>query len=211
MTASAALTTAQRRTRGSTRITMLRSAADLLRERGAAGVTIDAVLARSGSPRGSVYHHFPEGRSQLLREALEFAGEQITEAIHQAAGGDGTALLRRFAELWRDALVSSDYSAVSPVLAAAVGSGQDEQQLSAVAADIFRRWRDASIEAFVREGFHRAEAAALAHTTISALEGAVALCRATRSPEPLDDVTREMEFLIQAREFVCRSMVSEPR
>jgi AcrR family transcriptional regulator len=205
MTASAALRTTQRRTRGSTRVTMLRSAAELLRERGAAGVTIDAVLARSGSPRGSVYHHFPEGRSQLLREALQFAGDEITEAIDQAAGGDGTALLHRFAGLWREALISSDYAAVSPVLAAAVGSGQDEQELSAVAADIFRRWRDASIEAFVREGFERGEATALAHTTISALEGAVVLCRSTRSPEPLDDITREMEFLIKAREFVCRS------
>lgn len=211
MTTSAALRTAQRRTRGSTRIAMLSSAAELLREHGAAGVTIDAVLARSGSPRGSVYHHFPEGRSQLLREALEFAGRQITEAIHQAAGGDGTALLRRFAELWRDALLSSDYAAVSPVLAAAVGSGQDEQQLSAVAGDIFRSWRDASIEAFVREGFDRAEATALAHTTISALEGAVVLCRSTRTLEPLDDVTREMEFLVKAREFVSRSGVSDLR
>lgn len=211
MTGSAALQTAQRRTRGSTRIAMLRSAAELLREHGAAGVTIDAVLARSGSPRGSVYHHFPEGRSQLLREALEFAGHQITEAIDQAAGGDGTALLRRFAELWRDALVCSDYAAISPVLAAAVGSGQDEQQLSAVAGDIFRSWRDASIEAFVREGFDRAEATALAHTTISALEGAVVLCRSTRTLEPLDDVTREMEFLVKAREFVGRSRVSDLR
>ena len=206
--ASAIPAAALRRTRGSTRTTMLRSAAELLRERGAAGVTIDAVLARSGSPRGSVYHHFPEGRSQLLREALEFAGDQITEAITQAAGGDGTALLRQFTGLWRDALVSSDYTAGSPVLAAAVGSGPDEQQLTAVAGDIFRSWRDASIEAFVREGFDRGAATALAHTTISALEGAVVLCRSTRSHEPLDDVAREMEFLIKARQFVSGSAVS---
>ena len=53
---------------------MLVSAVEVLRERGAAGVTIDEVLARSGAPRGSVYHHFPGGRSQILREALNFAG-----------------------------------------------------------------------------------------------------------------------------------------
>lgn len=184
---------------------MLRSAAGLLRERGAAGVTIDAVLTRSGSPRGSVYHHFPEGRSQILREALQFAGDEITAAIEHAAGGNGTALLRQFAGMWRDALVASDYTAGSPVLAAAVGSGHDEQELTPVAADIFRRWREASIEAFIREGFDRAEATALAHTTISALEGAVALCRSTRSLEPLDDVVQQMEFLIKAREFVSCS------
>ena len=144
-----------------------------------------------------------------MREALEFAGDQITDAIEQSAGGDGTALLRRFTGLWRDALVSSDYTAGSPVLAAAVGSGPDEQQLTSVAGDIFRRWRDASIDAFVGEGFDRAEATALAHTTISALEGAVVLCRSTRSLEPLDDVARQMEFLIKARQFVSHSIVSD--
>ena len=38
--------------RGATREKMLLSAAEVLRERGAAGVTIDEVLSRSGAPRG---------------------------------------------------------------------------------------------------------------------------------------------------------------
>lgn len=53
--------TKPRNKRGSTRARMLGSAVEVLRERGAAGVTIDEVLARSGAPRGSVYHHFPAG------------------------------------------------------------------------------------------------------------------------------------------------------
>lgn len=183
---------------------MLVAAADLLLERGAAAVTIDAVLARSGAPRGSVYHHFPGGRSQILREALQFAGGEITAIIERAAGVSAVALLRQLADLWRTALIDSDFTAGSPVLAAAVGSGTDEQQLNSVAADIFRGWREASREAFMREGFDSDDATALAHTTISALEGAVVLCRAIRSPQPIDDVARQMEFLIKARAFVAR-------
>lgn len=193
--------------RGTTRATMLATAAELLRESGAAGVTIDAVLARSGCPRGSVYHHFPAGRAQILREALQFAGDEITATIEHATSSDGTELLREFAALWRHALVGSDYTAGSPVLAAAVGSGPDEQQLTSVAADIFARWRDAAAQAFIREGFDPAEASSLACTTIAALEGAVALSRSLRSAEPLDAVTAQLEFLIKAREFVCRSGV----
>lgn len=189
---------------------MLVTAAELLRESGAAGVTVDAVLTRSGCPRGSVYHHFPGGRGQILREALQFAGDEITATIDQALTGDGTELLRQFAALWRDALIGSGYTAGSPVLAAAVGSGPDEQQLTSVAADIFARWRDAAAQAFVREGFDSAEAASLAYTTIAALEGAVALCRSLRTLEPLDDVTTQMEFLIKAREFVSRSGIAAP-
>lgn len=183
---------------------MLVAAADLLRERGAAAVTIDAVLTRSGAPRGSVYHHFPGGRRQILREALEFAGHEILEAITRDGNASPVALLRELAALWRATLIASDFTAGGPVLAAAVGSGPDEQQLSAVAAGIFRRWREASRDAFIREGFDSAESTALAHTTISALEGAVVLCRALRSTEPIDDVARQLEFLIKARAFVAR-------
>ncbi len=71
---------------------MLISAAEVLRERGAAGVTIDEVLARSGAPRGSVYYHFPEGRNQILAEALQYAGEALTEVIDEAAANGGMYL-----------------------------------------------------------------------------------------------------------------------
>lgn len=193
-----------RRTRGSTRTKMLESAAQLLRERGAAAVTVDEVLVRSGAPRGSVYHHFPGGRAQLLREALEYAGLEITASIDEAAGESAAALLRLFVQFWEHCLVDSDYQAGCPVLAAAVGSGEDEQQLSTSAGEIFSRWRQASREAYLREGFEAADATALADTTISAMEGAVVLCRSTRSLEPLHAVGQQMEFLIKAKEFVAK-------
>ena len=193
-----------RRVRGATRTKMLVSAVEVLRERGAAGVTIDEVLARSGAPRGSVYHHFPDGRSQILREALNFAGDEITASIDEAAGESATVLLRRFVQLWEDALTESDYTAGCPVLAAAVGSGEDEQQLTAVAADIFSRWREASKQAYIRDGFEPAEATSLADTTIAAIEGAAVLSRSVRSLEPLYDVAHQLEFLIKAKEFVTK-------
>ena len=185
---------------------MLVSAVEVLRERGAGGLTIDAVLERSGAPRGSVYHHFPGGRSQILREALQFAGEEMLAQIDRAADVSAVELLRQIAAVWGQVLLESNYTAGSPVLAAALDSGQDDPELSEVAAQIFRHWRTAATEAYTRQGLVPAEATALAHTTIAALEGAVALSRAMRSLDPLNDVAREMEFLIKAREFVAREM-----
>src|ERR1700749_5064875 len=96
--------------RRDTRKKMLISAAEVMRERGAAGVTIDEVLARSGAPRGSVYHHFPEGRNQILAEALRFAGKAITADIDLATGQGAMALLRQFVALWERLLTDSDFN-----------------------------------------------------------------------------------------------------
>ena len=191
--------------RGTTRSKMLVSAAEVLRECGAAGVTIDEVLARSGAPRGSVYYHFPEGRSQILTEALRYAGDAITATIDGAVERGAKALLRDFVEYWQRQLAASDFTAGCPVVAAAIGSAPDEPQLSAEAGQILEHWRTALSRAFLTDGFDQTDAASLAVMSIAALEGAVVLCRSTRSTEPLRDVYGQLEFLIKAREFVRRN------
>jgi AcrR family transcriptional regulator len=184
---------------------MLISAAEVLRERGAAGVTIDEVLARSGAPRGSVYYHFPEGRNQILTEALQYASGLVSDVIDAAAAKGGMYLVRRFVTFWEDLLVQSDFTAGCPVVAAAIGSADDEPQLTTVAGSIFGRWRDALTRAFVSDGFDEPCAASLAVTCIASLEGAVVLCRSTRSVDPLREVAEQLEFLIKSREFVRRN------
>jgi len=191
-------------TRGSTRNRMLLAAAEVLREKGAAGVTVDEVLARSGAPRGSVYHHFPHGRSQLLTEALQYAGDSIMAVIDQATGQGGVGLVRQFVAFWARTLADSDFTAGCPVVAAAIGSADDEPALTAVASGIFGRWRDGLTRAFVADGFDGTDAASLAVTCIAALEGAVVLCRSTRTVDPLRDVAKQIEFLIDSTEFVHR-------
>ena len=190
--------------RGSTRSRMLFFAAEVLREKGAAGLTIDEVLARSGAPRGSVYHHFPDGRRQLLTEALQYAGDSITAVIEHAASDGCLALMRQFVAFWERTLADSEFAAGCPVVAAAIGSDDDDPALSAIAGDIFGRWREALARAFVADGFDDTDAGSLAVTCIASLEGAVVLCRSTRSADPLREVALQIEFLIKSREFVQR-------
>jgi TetR/AcrR family transcriptional repressor of lmrAB and yxaGH operons len=191
--------------RSATRTKMLVSAAEVMRERGAAGVTIDEVLHRSGAPRGSVYYHFPEGRNQILTEALRYAADAITASIDSNTDGGALNLLRGFVELWERLLIDSDFNAGCPVVAAAIGCSGAEPQLTAEAGQIFGRWRAALMQTFVADGFDDADATSLAVTSIAALEGAVVLCRSTRSTDPLRDVHAQLEFLIKAREFIRRN------
>jgi TetR/AcrR family transcriptional repressor of lmrAB and yxaGH operons len=195
--------------RGDTRKKMLISAAEVMRERGAAGVTIDEVLARSGAPRGSVYHHFPDGRNQILAEALQYSGNSITAMIEEAAGWGAKALLREFVEFWQRLLTDADFTAGCPVVAAAIGSNDDDPQLSAEAGVILSRWCTALTGAFINDGFADEDAASLAVMAIAALEGAIVLSRSTRCVRPLSQVGEQLEFLVKAKEFVRRNGLSD--
>src|ERR1700761_1962542 len=192
-----------------TRKKMLVSAAEVLRECGPAGVTVDAVLARSGAPRGSVYYHFPDGRNQILTEALRYSGDAITDIIDDHVERGARVLLGKFIAYWEHLLAEGDFTAGCPVVAAAIGSGDDELKLSADAGAILQRWSGAMTRAFVADGFDESEAASLAVMSIAALEGAIVLCRSTQSVIPLRQVGDQLEFLIKAREFVVRNGIPE--
>lgn len=187
-----------RRRRGSTREKMVRTAAVLLREHGVAGTTIDRVLAVSGAPRGSVYHHFPGGRAQLLSEAVEFATDSIIELAGAAGEGDPAVALDAFVALWREQLVASDYRAGCPVLAVVVDSDPALPELTEQAGEAFGRWQSVLARMLGERGMTATSADRLALQSLCILEGAVAVSRARREIAPLDEAADAIRALYEA-------------
>lgn len=183
-----------------TRQDMILSAVAVLRERGVEGVTLDAVLTRSGAPRGSIYHHFPGGRREIVYEALRFAGDTITGIISHAAEQGYSATLTRFTEFWYRLLVDSGYTAGCPVVSVAVGA-LDDTDLVDEARAIFDRWLTRLQTALQAEGFDDATAAQLATMSVAAVEGAVVMCRTQKTIAPLRAVTAELELLTASRKL----------
>lgn len=181
---------------GRTRDRMLLSAVTLLREGGPNGVTLDGVLAHSGTPRGSIYHHFPGGRDQLVTEAAELGSGFIAGMIDHA-GADAELALTRFVDFWKESLVESDFRAGCPI-AALVVDGQGKPELDALANAAFTRWSEGLHRMLTQRGATPEQATRLASATISAIEGAVILSRVQRSTEPLDHVAELLRFQLAA-------------
>jgi len=177
-----------------TRERMVDSAVVLLRERSSAAVTVDAVLAHSGAPRGSVYHHFPQGRQQLLREAVERAGRHVARLI-EGADGSPAEVVEKLVEFWEHVLEESDHAAGCPVVALTVDGDASVQP---VVQEVFGLWQIRLVEAFIRDGVAADRADRLATLVIAAGEGAVLLCRAQRSAEPLRTVFEELRPVLDA-------------
>ncbi len=165
---------------------MVRAAVALFRERGYAATSFHDVLDRSEAPRGSIYHHFPGGKEQLATEALRWYAGRVASAL---AGQSAADTVARFVTSSRDALVASDYSSGCAVAAVAL---DQEPALDAVVAEAFTGWRQALATTFTRDGATTAQARRLASLVVAAVEGALMLARAERSPQPLDDIAREL-------------------
>lgn len=108
---------------------MIITAVQVLRERGGAdGLTVEEVLLRSGAPKGSVYYHFPGGgRTELLDEALTYAGNTVSALLNRAATDGPESVLQEFIDIWRHVLTDSGYTAGCPVVAVAVSRTESEE------------------------------------------------------------------------------------
>jgi AcrR family transcriptional regulator len=176
---------------------MISSATTLLRERGAAATSLDDVLEHSGAPRGSVYHHFPGGRAQLIQTVLDMAGGSVSRLLTAHEAAHPITAFNAFMEASKTLLEASDFRAGCPVLAVAVEANDDAPQLIAAAANAFGSWQKALAQALERHAVPAARAKRLATLIVSAVEGAVVLARVQRNVTPLDDVARELRALLR--------------
>ncbi|MCH9733176.1 MAG: TetR/AcrR family transcriptional regulator [Actinomycetia bacterium] len=180
---------------------MIVSAALLIRERGAHPTAIADVLEHSGAPRGSAYHYFPGGRTQLLCEAVDYAGDYMAARL-RAAESTRDALDELFGS-YRKQLQRSDFRAGCPVVAVAVEAGDpstadQEKPVIDRAAAAFLRWREEIEQRLTCDGVPATRAAALAILVLSSVEGAVVIARALRQLEPLDTVHAQLRSLLSA-------------
>src|ERR687888_1368841 len=104
-----------------TRAKMVAGAADLLSRRGVNATSMREVVRHTGTPRGSIGHHFPRGKQQLIEDALVFAGKQVSGPLAHLTETRGAITgLRAFIALWRQTLERTKFQAGCPVLAVAV-------------------------------------------------------------------------------------------
>src|ERR1700729_1277965 len=61
------------------------AAVKLFSQRGYHGTALNDILDAAGSPRGSLYFHFPRGKEEIGEAALTLAGEAVRQAIAHAA------------------------------------------------------------------------------------------------------------------------------
>ena len=185
----------QARTGSDTRRKMIVGAARAIGTRGVGAMSLRDLAREAGVPLGSTYHHFPGGKAQLAEEAVTSIGRKVARLVDTAREEGIESALAAFTRVWRELLVETDFRTGCPVLAVATG---DDPELTETARAIFASWQDLMVGGLVADGVPVERAPGLARMIIASLEGAVAVSRAERSLEPLDEVSAELVTLVQS-------------
>lgn len=171
----------------STRESILTAAAELMRHRGYAAVGMKDIVKASGAPIGSLYHHFPDGKLQIAREALVNAGVAyglLIPTLIDPYDDLGVAIEAVFAQAAVD-MAATGFANMCPVASVAAEVADTVPALRDTTAEIFTGWLDGGAAYFHTRGLADDAARELTVALIGALEGAFVLARTLRDAEPL--------------------------
>ena len=180
-------------TDASTRTRLISTAARLFQLKGYNGVGLAEILAAADAPKGSLYHHFPQGKTDLARAAAEWSSEVMLAIIDAAFEGKsnwqgGVAhLMHKLAKLFDLTNLSN-----SCPIKAILFDGPGDQSFHDLYATIIRSWQDRLAQHGRRLGLSEDRARLEAETLLIAIEGGWMLARALRSSDVLRSIPERL-------------------
>ena len=165
---------------------LIRAAALLFRQRGYNGVGLNELLEAADAPKGSLYHHFPNGKSDLALAAADWASDEMLRLVAASFGpaesfeAGVTTLCHKLAKLF-DITGQAEGCPVS----GALSDDPDNAAFRDRAAHIFEGWISEVAHYAVKHGASDVDARNRAEMLFMLLEGAWVLARARRDSDVL--------------------------
>ncbi len=181
-----------------TREKIVRTAQRLLAQSGLSGAGLNQVIAASGAPRGSIYYHFPEGKMQWVKEALDAYGEYFCAMANDMLSRKGSfgENLETLLLTMADGMTQTQCSRGCPIGAVILDLDESSEILREVCVRAISRWQ-AVFERHL-SGIAAARRRQLAGFLISAIEGALMLSRMEGNSHPLRSTATMLRRLVES-------------
>ena len=168
------------------------AAAKLFQEKGFHGVGLSEILTATGLPKGSLYHHFPNGKVDLALEAAAFTHREMTRIMddafrHAGSYAEGACtLMFKLAKMFE---LMGLYTGCPITTILFAGPGYDTFREKS--AEYFEGWIAQMATHGERLGADPVVARAEAERTFHMLQGGWTLARAKRDSDVLRDLARQ--------------------
>ena len=167
---------------------MIETAAILFRAKGYHAVGLTEILAESGAPKGSFYHHFPEGKEQLAGAVIESSGAYILHLIDKAFvdAVNPYQAVEAFVDTIVETFKRSDFQLGCPVTSFIIEMTPANEDIRSQIENVLESWVQRML--FHTKRFEATRTASLEtafRMQLAAIEGAWLIARANKSVEPI--------------------------
>ncbi len=173
---------------------MINAALALFQARGPAATGFSDIIDASGAPRGSIYHHFPGGKAQLLEAAIDRAADAVATLIRmKAAGAPSPAdVVHAIAEVFIAAPLAANWTLGCPVAATASEGDTQPESVRAAVARAFSLWIETVSGALRAAGLSEEDSVGFAPAVVCGLEGGLIVARGLRDRAAFDAIVEAL-------------------
>jgi len=176
------------------------AAAELFRKQGYAATGTAEILKRSGAPRGSLYHYFPDGKEEVAAAAIVLASKTLTQSIKEIMAGVGSTaeFLVAYAEKLGGWLEKSGYRDGNPITTVVLETVPASARITAEAEKSYDIWVSKIAEKLHADGWPKARQTATAELILAALDGALIGARIKRDKQVITNTAAELAAMLKA-------------
>jgi len=182
-----------------TKSLLINTATILFQEKGYKSVGLNEILKVCNTTKGALYHHFPNGKEELLITCLQSLNEAITtdiEAIFSRHLSTNDAIISMIDKLVhnfeKDGMITG-YTFSSIVSEMATLSEPVRNTWS----ELYENMQNIYNEKLVADGFSAESASTLSLLLTASIEGAMMLCLTQKSADPLKTIANQIPNLLK--------------
>lgn len=179
---------------------ILASAVKLFRQRGYAATGLAEILKDSGAPKGSLYHYFSGGKTEIGAQAVAQAGAKVAGTLQELAEHerDPGRILAQYLTLMAGWMKQSGFRDGSPITTTLLETVPEHEAIRQAGVTAFASWEEVLTNAAIASGIAPERAGKLARFSIAVLEGVLVQCRVAGDDAPLMEAAEELVSLYTA-------------
>jgi TetR/AcrR family transcriptional repressor of lmrAB and yxaGH operons len=192
-------TTRMDTTRMDTKSLIIDIATTLFQQKGYLGVGLNEIIKACNLSKGALYHHFPNGKEELLIACLQSLYEEITtdmEEIFRYYPSTQTAtqamIEKLVAQFDREGMITGyTFSSIVSEM------GSLSEPVRNVCARSFTKIEEIYCSKLVADGFSNEIANSIALMMTASIEGGIMLCLTKKTSEPLKIISQGLPKLLK--------------
>lgn len=174
-----------------TKILLIHTATNLFQQKGYKSVGLNELLIACNVTKGALYHHFPNGKEELLIACLHGLNEVITadiEAIFNRHLSTKDAILSMIDKLIHDfekngTIIGYTFNSIVSEMATM------SDPVRTACSALYENIQHLFYEKLITEGYSTESASAIALFMTASIEGAMMLCLTQQSTTPLKTIS----------------------
>ncbi|MEY8843778.1 TetR/AcrR family transcriptional regulator [Bacillus safensis] len=186
----------------STKDKIIQTAALLLRKQGYHATGLNQIIRESGTPKGSLYYYFPNGKEELAIASVEYISQKVINQIEEgfAYSDDPYIAIDRFMTNIIRGFMEKESERGIPIVLLAAESKPENTQLHAACKQEMVRWQELVKEKLMNSGYEENKADELASLLHSMVIGGLSMTTALKQTTPLEHVKSYLRHLFMREE-----------